>query len=133
MTAMKGWRGPRTLLVLAVLLAGTCAWAWTRSAGDVPARSAVGTSPTPTAVLRVDTSRLGDDFEPGAVGLSIETSELTTGRLSAAHCEARRTGSKVVACGRGLKFDRRLPNWYSARTIIVKPKYRTGALAGVYE
>jgi hypothetical protein len=85
MTAMKGWRGPRTLLVLAVLLAGTCAWAWTRSAGDVPARSAVGTSPTPTAVLRVDTSRLGDDFEPGAVGLSIETSELTTGRLSAAH------------------------------------------------
>jgi hypothetical protein len=39
----------------------------------------------PEAILRVDTSRLGNAFEPGAVGLSIEARELSTDHLSAAH------------------------------------------------
>jgi hypothetical protein len=39
----------------------------------------------PVAALKVDTSRLGATFEVGAVGLSVETRELSTGRLNSAH------------------------------------------------
>jgi hypothetical protein len=76
-------KGPRGRCVLVVMLVVACAWVWTRSAASVPARSAAGALLAPTAVLRVNTGRPGDDFEVGAVGLSTETSQLTMGRLSA--------------------------------------------------
>ncbi len=67
--------GRRVLAVLVVMLAAVCAWVWARSAASVPL--------APTAVLRVDTSRPGNEFDPGAVGLSTEALELSTGHLSA--------------------------------------------------
>jgi hypothetical protein len=53
------------------------AWVWARSAASVPL--------APLVVLRVDTSRPGSELAPGAVGLSVEARELSSGRLSAAH------------------------------------------------
>ena len=101
---MKGLRGRRLLVVLAMLTAA-CAWAWTRSAANVPARSAASASRTPTAVLKVDTSKPGNDFEIGAVGLSTETNELMTGRLSANHYRLvrlmRLLGPSVLRIGGG--------------------------------
>ena len=70
-------RGRRVLAVLAVVLVAAGAWVWARSAASVPL--------APAAVLRVDTSRPGNEFAPGAVGLSTEASELSSGRLSASH------------------------------------------------
>ena len=66
--------GRRVLAVLVVVLAAVCAWAWSRSTASVPL--------APLAVLRVDTSRPGNVFDPGTVGLATETEELSTGRLS---------------------------------------------------
>jgi hypothetical protein len=43
------------------------------------------TAVAPTAVLKVNPTKLGVMFRPGAVGLSVEAEELSTGRLSAAH------------------------------------------------
>jgi hypothetical protein len=74
MVGIKISRGRRVLAVLVVVLAAVCAWAWSQSAATV--------SLAPTAVLRVDTSRPGNEFAPGAVGLSTEAAELGTGRLS---------------------------------------------------
>jgi hypothetical protein len=48
-------------------------------------RPATGVSLAPTAVLTVDTNRPGNAFDPGSVGLSIETRELSGGRLTAGH------------------------------------------------
>jgi hypothetical protein len=39
----------------------------------------------PTVSLRVEADRPGARFQPGAVGLSVETEELSTGRLDGAH------------------------------------------------
>ena len=77
MTEIKVPRGQRVLVVFVVMLAVVCTWMWTRSAASVPL--------APTAFLRVDTSRPGNDFEVGAVGLSTEAYELETDHLSAAH------------------------------------------------
>lgn len=62
-------------LLLAALLATLCTWAWARS--DSPPRQ--GTT------LRLDRSKPGAYFEPGAIGLSSETSELETNHLAVAH------------------------------------------------
>jgi hypothetical protein len=67
--------GRRALVVLAVVLAAAGAWIW--------ARPSAGAQLAPMAVLRVDASRPGSEFAPGAVGLSTETRELGDGRLSA--------------------------------------------------
>jgi hypothetical protein len=58
-------------------LVATCAWVWARSADGVPL--------APTATLAVDMGQPGHEFAPGAVGLSVEAEELSTGRLSARH------------------------------------------------
>ncbi len=62
-------------LLLAAVLATLCTWAWARS--DSPPRQ--GTT------LRLDRSKPGAYFEPGAVGLSSETSELETNHLAVGH------------------------------------------------
>jgi hypothetical protein len=82
---MKILRGRRLLAVFVVILAATCAWVWARPAVSVPVRSAVSVPLASTAVLRVDTSRPGNDFEVGAVGFSTEAEELSSGRLSAGY------------------------------------------------
>lgn len=64
-------------VVLIVMLAAACTWTW--------ARSAAGVRLAPTAILRMDTSRPGVLFGAGAIGLSTEIRELTTGHLSADH------------------------------------------------
>ena len=77
MIRMKAPRGGRVLAVLVVLLVAGGTWVWVRSAAGVQL--------APTAVLRVDTSRPGNEFALGAVGLSMEARELSTGRLTADH------------------------------------------------
>jgi hypothetical protein len=77
MLRMKLQRSRRVLAALVVVLMVACAWVWARSAASVQL--------APAATLKVDASQPGNDFEVGAVGLSTETSELTTGRLRAAH------------------------------------------------
>ncbi len=61
------------LVVCVVVVAAAGAWAL--------ARSSAGAQLAPVAVLRVDTSQPGNEFAPGAVGISMEAKELTTGRL----------------------------------------------------
>jgi hypothetical protein len=90
-------RGRRMLAVFVVVLAAACAWAWARSAATVPL--------APLAILRVDTSRPGNEFAPGAVGLSTEAWELGSGRLSAGHADLARLmwllGPSVLRIGGG--------------------------------
>jgi hypothetical protein len=74
---MMGSRGNRVLAVLVVMVIAVDTWAWSRSVASA--------SLAPTAVLTVDTHHPGNMFDPGAVGLSIETSELETDHLSAVH------------------------------------------------
>jgi hypothetical protein len=54
-----------------------CVWAWARSSATALL--------APTATLTVDIGRPGNTFAPGAVGLSLETSELSGGRISVNH------------------------------------------------
>ncbi len=70
-------KGRVVLVVLVAVLAVASAWALSRSAATMPMMQ--------TAVLRINTSRPGNKFALGAVGLSTETSELETDRLSATH------------------------------------------------
>jgi hypothetical protein len=67
----------RAPAVFVAILAVAGAWAWARSSASAPL--------APTAVLRVDTRRPGNEFAPGAVGLSIEARELSSRRLSVGH------------------------------------------------
>ncbi len=87
----------RVLAMFAVVLAAVCVWAW--------ARSSAGPSLAPAAVLRVDTSRPGRAFDPGAAGLSTEAAELETDHLSAAHYPLvrlmRLLGPSVLRIGAG--------------------------------
>jgi hypothetical protein len=53
--------------------------------GFAPAVVNANTPLAPEATLSVDRSRPGNAFEPGAVGLSIEARELSTGHLNAGH------------------------------------------------
>ena len=102
---MKGSRGRRVLAVLVIMLAAACTWVGTRSAVSVPARLAASASPVLTPVLRVDTSRPGNDFEVGAVGLSVDTVELSGGRLGAGDSSLirlmRLLGPSVLRIGGG--------------------------------
>jgi hypothetical protein len=82
MVDMKRPRIRRVLAVMIVTLASTCVWAWDRPLFGARARSAATVPVTLTAVLKVNTGRPGNEFDPGAVGLSLETKELSTGRLS---------------------------------------------------
>jgi hypothetical protein len=68
---------PAVLIVM--LVTGT--WAWIRST----ARPSAAVALAPRAVLTVDMSKPGNMFEPGAVGLSLETRELSTDHLSSNH------------------------------------------------
>ncbi len=105
MAEMKGPRGRGVLAVSVVILAAACAWVGTRSAASVPTRSAAGASRTPATVLRVDTSRPGNYFEVGAVGLSTDTVELSGGHLDAGHPSLirlmRLLGPSVLRVGGG--------------------------------
>ena len=77
MAGIKIPHGRHVLVALIVVLAAAGAWVWARSAASVPL--------APLATLRIDTSRPGNEFEVGAVGLSMEARELSTGRLTADH------------------------------------------------
>jgi hypothetical protein len=67
----------RVLIVLVISLAVAYAWAWSRSAATMPL--------APPVILRVDTSHRGNAFASGAVGLSTEARELSSGSLDARH------------------------------------------------
>jgi len=92
---LKLSRGWCALAVLTVMLAAVGTWAW--------ARSTAGAQLAPTAVLRVDTNRPGNEFAPGAVGLGTEAEELRTGHLTAARTGLVRLmqllGSSVLRIG----------------------------------
>lgn len=96
----------RVLAVFIVMLAGAGTWVWARSAASVPL--------APTVVLKVNTHRPGNAFDPGAVGLSIEASELETDHLSAAHERLARLlrllGPSVLRIG-GNSVDR---SWWTS-------------------
>ena len=88
MVGMRIPRGRRVLVVLVVMLAAASMWIWARPAASVPrAPTAVlkVDASRPDAVLRVETNRPGNAFDLGAVGLSLEAWELSTGRLTADH------------------------------------------------
>ncbi len=74
---MKGPRVRRMLLTLVVVLTAAGAWALIGSAATV--------SRAPTAALKIDTRRPGDNFALGTVGLATDALELSSGRLSASH------------------------------------------------
>jgi hypothetical protein len=74
---MKISRSRRVLIVALVTLVTACAWVLSRSAANVTL--------THAPVLTVDTSAPGSEFARGAVGLSIEASELETDHLEAGH------------------------------------------------
>jgi hypothetical protein len=75
------------LTVLVVMLAAAGTWAWARPVSRLSstptATLSARASSTPTATLRVDTRRPGNEFAPGAVGLSTEALELSRGYLNA--------------------------------------------------
>lgn len=74
------------LVVLALSLVGACTWAWAGSAVRIPsAESTERVASSPIAVLAIDTTRPGDAFQPGAVGLSTEANALGTVYLNADH------------------------------------------------
>jgi hypothetical protein len=97
MAGIKIPHGRRALVVLIVVLGAAGTWVW--------ARSTAGAQLAPTAVLRVDTSRPGNEFALGTVGLSTEAQELGTGRLSAGHPSLvrlmRLLGPSVLRIGGG--------------------------------
>ena len=72
---VRSLRYRRVPAVLAALLMGACAWLWARSGATVP--------PTTGAVLTIGVGNPGAMLRPGTVGLSTETRELGSGRLSA--------------------------------------------------
>jgi hypothetical protein len=78
-----------------VLLAAARTWVWAKSTTTV--------SLAPTAILKVNTSRLGNNFDVGAIGLSTEAMELSSGRLSAGHLSVvrlmRLLGPSVLRIG----------------------------------
>ncbi len=96
----------RVLAVFIVVLAGAGTWVWARSAASVPL--------APIVALTVNTHRPGNAFDPGAVGLSIEASELETDHLSAAHERLTRLmrllGPAVLRIG-GNSVDR---SWWTS-------------------
>ena len=106
MAGIKVAHGRRVMAVFVVILAGACAWAWARSAANVPL--------APAAILKLDTSRPGNEFAPGAVGLSTEAGELSSGRLSAGHPSLvrlmRLLGPSVLRVG-GNSVDR---SWWTS-------------------
>ena len=77
LTGIKVLHRRRAPTVFIAVLAVAGAWAWARSSASVPL--------APTAVLRVDTRRPGNEFALGAVGLSVEARELSSRRLSVGH------------------------------------------------
>lgn len=90
MAWIKASRGRRLLTVLVVMLAAAGTWAWGRPAARISltptvTRRTARVSSTPAATLRADTSRPGNGFALGAVGLSVETRELSRGNLSTGH------------------------------------------------
>jgi hypothetical protein len=113
---MKLPRSRRMLAVLVVVLVAACTWVWARSAASV--------SPATATVLKVDTSQPGNGFEIGAVGLSIEASELETAHLSAAYVRLvrlmRLLGPSVLRIG-GNSVD---SSWWTSRD-EPKPSWAT--------
>lgn len=97
----------RRLTLFAVVLAVASVWTWGRSAAGVPL--------APTAVLKVDTSRPGNEFALGAVGLSTDARELSTGHLSTGHYRLLRLmrllGPSVLRIG-GSSVD---VSWWTSR------------------
>jgi hypothetical protein len=94
MVEMKLLRSRNVLASLVVLLVLAGIWTWARSAAVAPlaptaaalrSHSAQALRRSPTPILTVETDRPGSDFEVGAVGLSTETLELSSGHLSADH------------------------------------------------
>jgi hypothetical protein len=96
MVGMKTLRDRRVLVVSVIALAFAWTWVWTRSSAVAPAL---------TPVLTVDASQPGSSFARGAVGLSLETRELSSGRLTATHRRLvrlmRLLGPSVLRIGAG--------------------------------
>ncbi len=67
----------RRAIAAAAIVAAFCGSVWARPAATLPL--------APPAVLTLDTAHPGTPFRAGAVGLSTEARELSTGHLSAAH------------------------------------------------
>jgi hypothetical protein len=89
--------GHRAPAVLAIALATTGAWA--------SARLLAGAQRASTVALLVDTSQRGSEFPVGAVGLSMEAAELSTGNLAAKYHRLvwmmRQLGPAVLRIGGG--------------------------------
>jgi hypothetical protein len=106
-------RGRHLVAVLIVALAAAGIWIWARSGAVGPsARTttkigarAAATVPGATPTLMLDTKRPGSTFEPGAVGLSTEATELSNGDLTAKHQRLvrlmRLLGPSVLRIGGG--------------------------------
>jgi hypothetical protein len=69
------WIGQRALTILAILVVTGGAW--------LLARKSSGAQLVPTVTLTAETNQRGHEFPAGAVGLSIEPTQLATGRLTA--------------------------------------------------
>jgi hypothetical protein len=85
----------RRVVAIFVMLVVAGVGVWTRSANSVGL--------APTAVLKVDIRHPGHEFAVGAVGMSTEARELSTGSLSASHPSLvrlmRLLGSSVLRIG----------------------------------
>ncbi len=95
-------------VAVAMLLVAVAARLWASM------RSRASTGSGPSAVLTFDTAQPGPEFGPGAVGLSIEARELSSGQLSASHPRLvrlmRHLGPSVLRIG-GDSVDR---SWWTS-------------------
>ena len=88
LAGMRRARHRRAALAVVLVIVVAAAYAGVLT-GSAAAPRATGSAAPPGAssrlVLELDTGQPGNEFRPGAVGLSTEALELSTGRLSAAH------------------------------------------------
>jgi hypothetical protein len=94
----KIFRAHHLPAIALVLVAAACTWVWDRSAAKVTSEGA-------TVILKVDTNHPRNYFARGAVGLSLESHELGTGRLTPRHSRLvrlmRLLGPSVLRIGGG--------------------------------
>jgi hypothetical protein len=106
MTWIKPTHFGRVALAMLPIIAAACLWAAMRSGASAGQASSV--------VLRFDTSQPGPQFGSGAVGLSTEARELSSGQLNATHLRLvrlmRQLGPSVLRLG-GESVDR---SWWTS-------------------
>lgn len=98
------YRVPATFAAISAI---ACAWVWAQPAATVAL--------APRAVFTVDTSRLGNEFKPGAIGLSLEAGELRTEHFNVSHYRLvrlmRLLGPSLLRIG-GNSLD---SSWWTSR------------------